>query len=201
MLALLNQNQLVDEVQSIGGTAQVLGLSLPENTPIDRWAEIGRSICRAEQVTRWWIGDWAAFGVRKYGQLKEFADANAINYSTLRDLAWVSTSVELSRRRDNLEWSFHREVAALPPKEQEKWLRKVDSKEIHNRVDLRRAIRQSGAKQNALDSDGPIIKFASKWVDELLTWLRERPESFWTEDHRSKWRQRLEPLVKFYNAL
>jgi hypothetical protein len=34
----------------------------------------------------------------------------------------VSSRVELSRRRDNLSWSHHREVAPLEPAEQDKIL-------------------------------------------------------------------------------
>ena len=81
-----------------------LGLELPEDLDLDGWAAVGRRLVRADQVMKWWLGDWAAFGLRKYGKLKEFAEANGIDFGTLRNLAWVSGAVEVSRRRDNVEW-------------------------------------------------------------------------------------------------
>jgi len=37
-------------------------------------------------------------------------------------LAWVSGKIEVLRRRNNLSWSHHQEVASLPPAEQDEWL-------------------------------------------------------------------------------
>jgi hypothetical protein len=36
-------------------------------------------------------------------------------YQTCRDSAWVASRFELSRRKDNLTFNHHAEVAALPP--------------------------------------------------------------------------------------
>lgn len=186
--------------------ATPLVLKLPEDLSLDSWAAIGRELCRSEQMMKWWIGDWANFGFRKYGQLKEFAEANGINYQTLRDLAWVSEKVEMSRRRDNLEWSKHREVAALEPKDQEKWLAKAEKEELPL-VEIRRQIRQSQGENNALQSDGPVLKFASKSCDDLVNWLRQHPllpaggNDFWDEERRAAWRLRLQPIVEFWKQL
>lgn len=187
-----------------------LELRLRADLSMEDWAEVGRRLCRSDRVMQWWLGDWARFGAgdqnapgwRKYGRLKEFAEANGLDYQTLRNLAWVSGRVELSRRRDSVEWTKHAEVAALPPKEQEKWLAKTDKEELP-RAELRRQIRQSQAEgdNNALASDGPIMKFAHKACDDLVNWLKQRPEDFWSEDRRAAWRKRLQPVVDFYNRL
>ena len=177
-----------------------LVLKLPENLPMEEWAGIGRELCRTDQVMKWWIGDWAAFGLRKYGQLKEFAEMNGLNYQSLADMAWVSKSVEVSRRRESLEWSKHREVAALPAKEQEEWLARAEKEELPV-AEIRRQIRQSQGENNALASDGPVIKFASKACDDLVNWIRSQPEDFWNEERRTAWRERLRPIVEFYREL
>ncbi|HEV8542779.1 MAG TPA: hypothetical protein VGR78_10345 [Verrucomicrobiae bacterium] len=175
-------------------------LKLPEELPMEEWANIGRELCRTDQVMKWWIGDWAAFGLRKYGQLKEFAEMNGLNYQSLANMAWVSKSVEVSRRRESLEWSKHQEVAALPAKEQEKWLARAEKEELPV-AEMRRQIRQSQGENNALQSDGPVIKFASKACDDLVNWIKSQPEDFWNEERRAAWRARLRPIVEFYQEL
>jgi hypothetical protein len=177
-----------------------LWLNLPEDMAMQDWAQLGSRLCRAEHVMKWWIGDWAAFGVKKYGKLKEFADTNGFDYGTLRNLAYVSASVELSRRRDNVEWSKHAEVAPLPAKEQEKWLSRTEKEELPV-AELRRRIRQDRGTKNALESDGPVLRFAFKACDDLVNWLKTRPEEFWDEERRAAWRKRLEPVVKFWEKL
>jgi hypothetical protein len=188
------------ELADKGARFEPVQLFLPEETSLEDWAAIGRKLCRADQVMQWWLGDWAAFGARKYGQLKEFAEANNLNYAGLRQAAWVSQSVELSRRRDNVEWSKHMEVAALNPKDQSKWLLKAETEGL-SRSELRSQIRLSQGSQNALISDGPQIKFAQKWRDDLLHWLTHRPLDFWSEGRKAMWRDLLKPLVAFYERL
>lgn len=196
----MNNSNLEIELAQKGARFNPLELSLPEEMPMQEWADIGRKLVRSDQVLKWWLGDWAAFGVRKYGQLKEFAEANSINYQTLRKLAYVSGAVELFRRRNNVEWSIHAEVAALKPREQVKWLEKVSAEGLP-RVELRRQIRQTGGTQNALESDGPVTKFITKACDDLIHWLNSRPSEFWTDDRKAMWRARLNPLVKIFEAL
>jgi hypothetical protein len=186
--------------QIAGAQFEALGLRLPEGLAFEQWADIGKTLCRSDQVMKWWLGDWAAFGSRKYGQLKEFAEINGLNYGTLRNLAWVSEKVELSRRRDNVEWSKHAEVAALEPREQQKWLAKAEKEELPV-VEIRRQIRQSQGESNALASDGPVLKFASKACDDLVNWIRSQPEDFWNEERRTAWRERLRPIVEFWEKL
>jgi hypothetical protein len=196
-------NETIDLTEAFGKTGASftgLELKLPETLTLEDWAAVGRKLVRVDQVTKWWLGDWAAFGLRKYGQLKEFAEANGINYGGLRQMAWVSSSVELSRRRDNVDWSKHMEVAALKPRDQTKWLQKAATEEMPL-AELRRQIRQSQATKNALESDGPTIKFISRACDDLIHWLTRQPADFWTTDRKAIWRKRLEPLVKFYERL
>ncbi len=200
--------RLDQELTERGVEFSSLELRLPEALPMEDWAAVGRRLCRTDQVVKWWLGDWAAFGLgdkdkkgwRKHGQLKEFAEANGVNYQTLRNLAWVSQSVELSRRRDKVEWTKHAEVAALPAKEQKKWLAKIEAEELPN-AEIRRQIRQSKGENNALESDGPVTRFASKACDDLVNWIKGRPEGFWDEERRAAWKARLKPVADFYQSL
>jgi hypothetical protein len=188
------------DLEAKGARFNPLELTLPETLPLEDWAAIGRQLTRSDQVLKWWLGDWAAFGLRKYGQLKEFAEANNLSYQTLRNLAWVSQSVELSRRRDNVDWTKHAEIAALKPREQTKWLDQIVEKELPV-AELRRQIRQSQSTENALAPDGPAVKFISKACDDLHHWLKNQPAKFWTPERKAAWRARLQPIVEFYDSL
>lgn len=188
------------DLKQAGARFTPLGLELPENLDMARWAEVGHKLCRADQHMRWWLGDWAAFGQRKYGKLKEFAEANDIDYQTLRNAAWVSSAVTLSRRRDNVEWTKHAEVAALKPREQEKWLAKAAAEELP-RAELRKQIRMSQGAHNALEPDGPTIKFISKSLDDLTHWLETRPQTFWDQERARLWHDRLDRIVKIHEKL
>jgi hypothetical protein len=55
----------------------------------------------------------AAANGEKYAQAVEVTGKS---YQSIADAKWVADRVELSRRRENLSWSHHVEVAALPAK-------------------------------------------------------------------------------------
>jgi hypothetical protein len=95
-------------------------LDLPENLSLEEWREIGRKLNRASSALKWYVGDWLLHGERKWGS----AYTDAINivglsYDTLARCKSISARFEFRRRRLNLRWSDHREVAALDEKNQE----------------------------------------------------------------------------------
>ena len=63
----------------------------------------------------WWVGDGLAFGEKKkWGETYDEAmTLFGCECQTLRDACYVSRNVQLSRRRDKLSFSHHREVAKL----------------------------------------------------------------------------------------
>jgi hypothetical protein len=224
----------LDDLKDAGVCLSALEMRLPETMDLDAWCAIGRRLTRADQVMQWWLGDWAAFGLRKFegvqeegtsnverrtsnleqgkprprrGALKEFAESHGVNYQTLRNLAWVSSKVELSRRRDSVEWSKHAEVAALPPREQKQWLAKVEDENLPRAV-LRQQIRLSQGENNALVSDGPVMESPRKYIDELNRWIAAHPDpgepdvdGFWTPGRRAEWKEWLEAVVTFAGRL
>lgn len=85
--------------------------------------------------------DWLAFGERKYGEMyKEALEVTDLEYKTLRNAVSVGNQIEMSRRRDNLSWSHHSEVASLPPAQQDKFLDVAESENLSHK-DLRRKVR------------------------------------------------------------
>ena len=64
---------------------------------------------------RWALGDWACAGERVYGDMVGAAAEIGVGYQTLRHLSSVSRKIQLCRRRHNLSWAHHAEVASLSP--------------------------------------------------------------------------------------
>ncbi len=75
---------------------------------------------RIDSACQWWLGDWLNFGERKYGEMyAQAVDETDAAYQTLRNYKWVAGAFQLSRRRDNVPFGVHREIAALPEAERE----------------------------------------------------------------------------------
>ena len=204
------ESVLEAELVQRGAVFTPLELRLPETMEKQAWSDVGRKLLRADQVMQWWIGDWAAFGAgnpdkdgwRKAGALREFCEANGFRTETAMDHAWVSRSVHLSLRKENLQWSYYSVVAPLKPKDQMRWL-KAAEKDRPPVGQFRKQIRewQSSEDVVASKSDGPVIKFGTKMVSDLLQWLKAHPADFWTPSQRATWRGILDPIVKFWEGL
>ena len=122
-----------------------IGLVFDNQVTYEQWEDSGRRLRMVEGSVLWWIGDWLNFGERKWGEMYSQAlDETDYDAGTLRNAKYVSSRVDLSRRRDNLSYSHHAEVASFEAKEQEKWLAKAEQKDWGHR-ELRQAIRDSKA--------------------------------------------------------
>lgn len=118
------------------------GAIFDRNLSFENWKKAGSTLRYLEKSVLFWIGDWINYGEKAYGE--KYAQAledTGYEYGTLRNAAYVSASIDLSRRRDNLPFSHHQEVAGLDLKKQEEML-DLSSKENMTRKDLRREIHE-----------------------------------------------------------
>jgi hypothetical protein len=91
-----------------------LGLVLSEGLSFEEWSKIGVTLGTIESGINWWIGDWLNYGERAYGEKYTQATLETgRDRDTLANIASVAGKFDLSRRRDNLSWSHHVEVASL----------------------------------------------------------------------------------------
>lgn len=56
-------------------------------------------------------------------------EATGYEEQSLRNAKFVAASVEFSRRRENLSWSHHAEVASFDADEQTRWLDEAERKD------------------------------------------------------------------------
>ena len=98
-------------------------LEFTRDLNIEEWIAIGNDLALIHKAQRWWWGDWLAHGEHAYGEMYSQAmGESGLEYGSLANAVWVSRQIPSSRRRENLSWSIHREVAHLPPEEQDKHL-------------------------------------------------------------------------------
>jgi hypothetical protein len=134
------------------------GLRLHDGLSFESWRRIGLQVGTLSDASAWWIGDWLLFGQRTYGErYKAAIDATGFGYQTLRNYAWVASRFPPSRRRDNLSFGHHAEVAALEEEGQEEWLRRVA---LHrwSRNELRRNLRASRPVPNRTEASAVAIE-------------------------------------------
>lgn len=112
----------------------------------DTYVGVVQAAGRFKVATSWWIGDLLNFGERLFDHDRYAAvmELTGLRYETLSNYAWVCRRIARSRRRDQLSFGHHAEVAALEPQEQTEALDAA----IANgwtRSELRNAIRASQA--------------------------------------------------------
>jgi hypothetical protein len=93
-----------------------VSMELSKSLTQTQWQEIGIKLCQFEEAKQWWWGDWWAFSEHKWGERKaivENKDWQGPAYGTCANNATVSRAFEPSRRREDLSFHHHQQLAAL----------------------------------------------------------------------------------------
>lgn len=99
-----------------------LGLRLVFEPTFDQWLKFGRKLWAMRTSLQWCVGDWLVYGEGKGEWGETYAQAVDVTHyapQTLANFAWVSSRIDISRRREDLSWSHHEAVAPLPPVQQQ----------------------------------------------------------------------------------
>jgi len=129
-----------------------LGLFIPDAANRDDWDVVGDVLFRLHDSIQLLIGDYLVGMEREYGiTYKDFAEKTGRSVKTLRNYCYVAGNVEMSLRRDNLDYSHYMLVAAMKPRDQKKWLERA-SQHGWSKRELEAQIKQSQSKaqHNAL---------------------------------------------------
>lgn len=122
--------------------ATATGLSLPLGLSYEAWEGIGRTLGEIASAHQWWLGDWWNYGEREYGeQASQAAEIGFRDPGSLSNIAAVAARIELPRRRGNLSFSHHAEVAYLDRAAQDALLDQAEA-EGWNRHDMRSAVKR-----------------------------------------------------------
>lgn len=117
-------------------TFATTGLIIPSGMTFERWEQLGSDLRVAAKGVQFWIGDWIRYGEHAYGEkYAQAIEATGLEEKTLRNYVYVAEHIEMSRRRDNVDFSTHAEVASLPAKEQERILNQAAAENTpHRRI-------------------------------------------------------------------
>lgn len=86
---------------------------------IDEARDVARALGAMARGHQWWVGDLLVYGEQQFGE--EFAQLEAeleLEPRTAANWRWVADKVAATRRREDLSWSHHAEVARLKPNQQ-----------------------------------------------------------------------------------
>ncbi len=91
------------------------GYLLPDDLTYERWVEVGQTLQQMERSIGFWLADWWAYGERRWGELSAQAikDLTGHERTTLWNYGSVARAIEPSRRREELSFSHHVEVARV----------------------------------------------------------------------------------------
>ena len=107
-----------------------VGMEITQFMDFEKWESIGKTLRRVQGCVMWWIGDWVRWGEAQYGEkYSQALDETDYAYGTIANSVWVCGQIEASRRREELSFGHHQEVAKLEAGLQNSWLKMaVDEK-------------------------------------------------------------------------
>lgn len=138
------------------------------------WEQLGQQLHYIEGAVHWWIGDWENYGEGRWGEMYSQAlEETGFAYQTLANDKWIAGQIEFSRRRENLTFSHHAEVAPLPPDAQQCWLDRAENEDLSVR-ELRQGIKLNPSGIQALpdsviqDLPESVALYSGDFRDVLL---------------------------------
>ena len=126
-------------------TLHETGITVSGRPEFKDWEAVGEFLRGVYKAAPFWWGDWLKYGEGREDwaeRMSQALEASGYEYDTLKNLKYVCENVAPSRRRIDVPFTHHAEVASLSPKEQTEWLEKTVDKGLSVR-DLRMEIRAS----------------------------------------------------------
>lgn len=129
-------------LEAAGAVVTSTSLTLVDpDLPWDVYEELGAFIGEMNRACSWWVGDLVIFGEMVYGETyAQIENAIGLSPSTISNRASVARRIPPERRIASLAFGTHAEVAYLPPKERDAWLKKA-AENGWKRANLREAMR------------------------------------------------------------
>ena len=100
-----------------------VGLEFVGTVSEEEYEIFGQTLLQIDTAYQWIVGDYLAYGVENnYGMAKDFAEKLDRSEGTINNWTSISRLVTFSRRRENLSFKHHVEVAPFSPEQQDYWL-------------------------------------------------------------------------------
>ena len=149
----------------VSDRASLVHLPLPEGLGVEEWEAIGADLARAARAVQWLIGDWWRYGERRYGEAEAIASRlfPTLSYERVRHDGRTAAAFEqIGRRRPDLSFYHHEQVAALSAPLADRFLRRAarakwSARELRAAVRNHKATERIGALVSTpLPTDAPV---------------------------------------------
>lgn len=125
------------------GALTATSCQVPAWITYEQWTGLVVMFAGIHNESRWALADLMAFGEDAFSLTYAQAEAvTALNRQTLMNYASIARHIPRSRRKPQLTFSVHAEVAYMPPAERDEWLDKAVRNDW-KREELREHIRAS----------------------------------------------------------
>lgn len=105
--------------------------ALPAFADYAAWADYAPVVGGMVRRSMWLLGDWLRVGEARWGEMyTQAVNDTGLDAGTLRNAKYVAGRIEPSRRRDELSFSHHQEVAPLPPARQDALLSEAAAEQL-----------------------------------------------------------------------
>lgn len=110
------------------------GMRVLRPASFEEWQAVGDWLRVLEKSVSWWIADWVRYGEMTYEEQSaqalsaregEAAQATGWTPETIKQYSRIAAQVPPTSRDPDLTFSHHREVADLPPADQQVWLKRA----------------------------------------------------------------------------
>jgi hypothetical protein len=114
------------EVLEKTGALTPVSLTLPARISQDEYEALGTMLGTYRESLHWAIGDWLAYGERRWGEESyQLSEALGISAASRLQYVRVASLIAPERRRQRLSWTHHRHVAQFDPDTQTELLQKA----------------------------------------------------------------------------
>lgn len=150
----------MSELVVSGFTLSPCGLIASGDIAIADWGEAGQYLRRCTGSVMWWLGDWVLTGERfsdeqRFGVFQQLGWSP--NQNSCRKAAYVASRFGIDRRRSNLSWEHHCEVAGTDIATQDALLDEAERDGL-SKAKLRARVRQAKLQSKPSDFQGCTIE-------------------------------------------
>lgn len=146
------------------------------------WHWLVEKLQEADSAVQWWLGDALNYGEHAYGEkYTQAVEETGKSKQVLMNYASVARRVETSRRRDDVAYSIHVEVACLPAPQQEKVLAKAAGEAEPKVREIRREVhkvkRQLGKEKSEIEivHTPEVQTYLKRYIDALREFEEDVP--------------------------
>jgi hypothetical protein len=189
------------------------GIEFKQDTPQDTWLHVVEQLTKMFESSHrlhirvmFLLGDALTFGEAAYGE--EYAQAidmtrkvMQLSEKSIKNAAWICSSIAPSLRRETLTFAHHEVVAALEPDEQREFLDQAESENLTVSA-LKKIIkeRHPTTKRGKVRKGTADLKSEEGLqlaTDKISAWLADNEKELNTAQLKA-WQPLLAPLFKFY---